>query len=730
MNSRNEILHEAQRLVKSGLSIIPIRPDGSKTPAVSQWKPYQAKVVNPGVLPFWFDSGKNGLAVVAGKVSKNVEIIDFDDPASFGDWEAIVKIAGGSGLLEKLPIVMTPSPGFHVYYRCKDGVEGNQKLAQRKGKSPEVMIETRGEGGYVLLPGSHPECHPSNQEYILLQGNLAEIPTISGEERLLLLESARALNGYIKPHKIVSGPSGKTGSRPGDDFNVKADWSEILEPHGWKKAGQRGEVTLWLRPGKKTGISATTNFGGTDLFYNFSTNGHPFEADMGYSKFAAYAFLNHGGDFKAAAADLAKRGYGDTPQLDTPQEWPKPLTDEAFYGLAGDIVKTIEPHTEADPAALLLQLCVAFGNVIVKGNTVLPRPGKKGPHFVIEADRHGTNLFTVIVGETAKSRKGTSWGHIRRLFEDVDQEWVKNRIESGLSSGEGLIWAVRDPIKNTGNSSTDPGISDKRLLVVESEFSSVLKVLKREGNTLSPTVRNAWDTGDLNTLVKNFPAKATDAHISIIGHVTRSELLRYLESTEAANGFGNRFLWGCAQRSKVLPEGGKEVDLQPLVKRLRATVKFARDSGDVQIKFHEEARSLWYEVYPKLSEGKPGLLGAMIARAESQVLRLSCIYALLDCSLIIRKEHLKAALAVWKYCENSCRYIFGSKLEDPVADTILRALIKSPEGMTRTAINGLFSRNLGKDKMDEALVFLKKHGFIKPGKRDTGGRPAEVWFAV
>jgi len=747
MNSRNEILHEAQRLVKSGLSIIPIRPDGSKAPAVSQWKPYQAKVVNPGVLPFWFDSGKNGLAVVAGKVSKNVEIIDFDDPASFGDWEAIVKIAGGSGLLEKLPIVMTPSPGFHVYYRCKDGVEGNQKLAQRKGKGPEVMIETRGEGGYVLLPGSHPECHPSNQEYLLLQGNLAEIPTISGEERLLLLESARALNGYIKLHKVGSGPSGKTGSRPGADFNVKADWSEILEPHGWKKAGQRGEVTLWLRPGKKAGISATTNFGGTDLFYNFSTNGHPFGADMGYSKFAAYAFLNHGGDFKAAAADLAKRGYGHPSVSETPQDWPKPLAEDAFLGLSGDIIHTIEPQTEADPAALLIQFLVAFGNVIVKGGevTFLPRPRKKeGPHYLVEADHHGTNLFTVIVGETSKSRKGTSWGHIRRLFEGVDQEWVKDRIQSGLSSGEGLIWAVRDPIeklqpiKKSGQVVDyqmvieDQGVSDKRLLIVESEYSSVLKVLKREGNTLSPTVRNAWDTGDLHILTKNSPAKATGAHISIIGHITRSELLRCLDSTEAANGFGNRFDWVCARRSKVLPEGGKELDLQPLVERLEKAVKFARDSGDVQIKFDQEARKLWYEVYPELSEGKPGLLGAMIARAESQVLRLSCIYALLDCSAVIQKEHLKAALAVWRYCEDSCRYIFGDRLGDPVADRILGALRNSPGGMTRTDINDLFKRNKSATRINKALVLLEKDVLIRLGEPDTGkpGRPAEVWLAV
>ncbi|MDA2928919.1 DUF3987 domain-containing protein [Acidobacteria bacterium AH-259-O06] len=315
---------EARRLVKGGCSVIPIKPDGSKAPAVSEWKPYQKNIVDPKVLNFWFGEGGKGLAIVAGKVSKNVEIIDVDDPDSVNEWEALVREAGGAELLETLPTVLTPSGGSHFYFRCPDGVEGNQKLAQRKGKNgrPEVLIETRGEGGYALLPESPPECHSSNQPYILVRGNLAEIPTISGEERSLLLDSARALNEYIQPSKIKSGPSNTTGNRPGDDFNARASWGEILEPRGWQRVGQHGEVTRWRRPGKKIGISATTNFKGTNLFYNFSTNGGPFEAETGYTKFAAYTLLEHDGDFSASAADLAAKGYGGQ-ETETDHSWPK-----------------------------------------------------------------------------------------------------------------------------------------------------------------------------------------------------------------------------------------------------------------------------------------------------------------------------------------------------------------------------------------------------------------------
>ena len=142
---------------------------------------------------------------------------------------------------------------------------------------------------------------------------------------------------------------------------------------------------------------------------------------------------------------------------------------------------------------------------------------------------------------------------------DIELEWCDERIEHGLSSGEGLIWAVRDPVEKTdaGGKTTviDPGVEDKRLLILESEFASALRVLKREGNTLSATVRNAWDSGKLSTLTKNSPNRATGAHISIVGHITRTELLRYLDSTETANGFGNRFLWCCVRQIEV-PSGG------------------------------------------------------------------------------------------------------------------------------------------------------------------------------
>src|ERR1700730_15167343 len=158
------------------------------------------------------------------------------------------------------------------------------------------------------------------------------------------------------------------------------------------------------------------------------------------------------------------------PEPSAAEQWPV-MDSAAYYGLAGDVVHTIEPHTEADPVALLVQFLTAVGNVLWRG-----------PHYRVEGDRHGTNLFGVLVGETAKGRKGTSWGRARQIMEIADPEWTRDRIHSGLSSGEGVIWAVRDPIRGTTRSGkgsnretveeiTDPGVTDKRLMILEPEFA-------------------------------------------------------------------------------------------------------------------------------------------------------------------------------------------------------------------------------------------------------------------
>jgi Protein of unknown function (DUF3987) len=351
---------------------------------------------------------------------------------------------------------------------------------------------------------------------------------------------------------------------------------------------------------------------------------------------------------------------------------------DAYHGLAGDVVRAIEPHTESDPVAILIQFLTCAGNII--GNC---------PHYQVEGSRHRANLFSVLVGDTSKARKGTSWDRISEIVRIADERWYSDRAKGGLSSGEGLINEVRDELKKwnakEGWETIDPGIADKRLMVIEPEFASALVAADRHGNTLSSVIRKAWDGGKLSTMTRGSPLCATGSHISIIGHITVEELRARLTRTDTANGFANRLLFLLVKRSKVLPFGGDALEDRVMLdrgERLKVAISSASSVG--RVGWTSSAKDAWRVVYAQLSEGQPGLLGAVTSRAEAQCVRLALIYALLDGAANIDLPHIKAALAVWEYAEVSAAHIFGASLGDSVADEILRAL-QHPQSIRRSA---------------------------------------------
>lgn len=404
--------------------------------------------------------------------------------------------------------------------------------------------------------------------------------------------------------------------------------------------------------------------------------------------------------------------------------WPSPVEASAFQGIAGDFVRLVEPHTEADPIALLTQFIVAFGSII-----------GRGPHVMVGADRHGANLAMVLVGQTSRGRKGTSEGWVRALFRLIDPRWVDHQVRTGLTSGEGLIHAVRDPTYKVGKDGqqelADLGEADKRLTAVEPEFARVLRAAGRESNTLSAQIRLAWDApAVMRTMTRSAPLAATGAHVSLIGHITAEELTRELNTTDTANGFANRFLWVAARRSKSLPEGGelRPRDLAPLAERLGRVVEWATSRGELER--DGGFRDLWRQTYEHLTAERRGLLGAVTSRAEAQTLRLSAIFALLDSSEVIGRRHLEGALAVWDYCDDSAAWVFGEALGDPLADQTLAAIRERGEaGLTRTEIRDHFGRNKQGAAVDEALDLLEELGLVSVAIEPTGGRPRERWRA-
>ncbi len=406
-----------------------------------------------------------------------------------------------------------------------------------------------------------------------------------------------------------------------------------------------------------------------------------------------------------------------------------PVPDgKCFYGLAGDFVRLIEPHTEASPMALLVQFLAYFGNII----------GRAG-YVQVEGDKHYTNLFCIVIGNTAQGRKGTSFGRVCQAFKGIDEDHEKNCLVGGLASGEGLLYQVRDSMvttkknKDTGELEeivTDSGVSDKRLLVSEGEFAQVLRVQGREGNTLSTYIRNLWDKGTAQSMTKNSPLKTTDAHVSIIGHITQSELILTLSEVESANGYANRFLFFVVQRARFLPFGGElpEEKLKQLQTQIEAAIGFAKKKGLVS--FSIEASKIWATEYERLETGRFGYLAKITQRASPYVLRLALIFALLDKSPVIEKAHLEAALSVWQYSEDSARYVFGERLENLTAEKILTALKENQEtGLTRTELRDLFDRHISNQKLEAALSLLLEYNLAKPQKIKTGGKPKETWFA-
>jgi hypothetical protein len=401
----------------------------------------------------------------------------------------------------------------------------------------------------------------------------------------------------------------------------------------------------------------------------------------------------------------------DAPPLPTPPT----LGPEAYTGVFGEYVLLIEPHTEADSAAVLLSCLVLFGNAV-----------GRSAYFPVEADEHHANLFLACVGQSAHARKGVSLGRALKLF---PEEYAQRNIITGLSSGEGVISAIRDAtmkFKDGVAEVLDAGVEDKRLLVVEQELAQTLKVMRREGNPLSPVLRCAFDGGTLRASTK-CPLVASAPHVSIVGHITRQELSRCLADTEIFNGFSNRFLWAFVRRSKLLPDGGVGVDVNPF--RQAVGDALAKASKVALMQRSAEASALWRELYAELEAPRPGLWGAVTGRGSALTLRLSMAYALADGSAVIERRHLESACAVWRFCCASARYVFGDDEPLTPLEGKLVALVGEKPGVRRNEIYDGLGRNTPMTAVGNALASLRDKQRVHARlDNQTGGRPAERWY--
>jgi Bifunctional DNA primase/polymerase, N-terminal/Protein of unknown function (DUF3987) len=685
VKTKSTAIGAAVRYIRKGWSVIPV-PSQQKAPRLKGWQKLR---ISESELESYFDDDSN-IGILLGEPSGNLTDVDLDceHARSLAPYflPSTDRIHGRRG-----------SPSSHWYYV----VDKPLKPVKFLGLKGESLVEIRSSGQQTICP---PSRHPSGQR--LRWGSKGAPARLAGRKLLRCVNKLAAAT-LLSVHWPQKGARNETGMAL-SGLLIRANWAEgDVEVFVSRVAWAAGDEEWRAR---KQAVKTTKRRLQKD---DVATGGPRLRELLGS---AVVDRLIQWLEIEAL----------NGPTIDTvgTKTWPTPISRKGFYGLAGDIVRAIEPETEADPAALLVQLLAAAGNSI-----------GRGPHFEVEGTRQSTNLFVLVVGRSSKARKGTAWAHIVSLFKRVDIRWTEQCLASNLSSGEGLVWPGRDqPNAEVGKSKdhrvhTEEIERDKRLLVVQSEFASALKIQRREGNILSAIIRQAWDGGKLRILTKNTPMEATAAHISVLGHITLDELVRELTATDEANGYANRFLFVCAQRSKLLPLGGRlnPQVLAKFVNRLQKAKFCARNTHNVG--FTTKAEHLWRRVYPRLSADVPGMLGAITARAEAQVLRLSLIYALLDCSTVIKTQHLRAGLAVWKYCSHSARYIFGGTLGNRTADKILQALRKQKQ-MSRTEIREIFKRNLDSKTIQHALDHLSRYGLVISSTQATDGRPEEVWRAI
>ena len=317
---KSDILLRALELANEGICVVPVATDGSKRPAIASWKQYQETMPTTSELMTWF-AGAEGVGVICGKVSGNLEMLELEGRAVADkihlDLKEMANNAGLSDVWDRINngyVEMTPSGGIHWLYRIQGIVPGNTKLARRPGENGniDVLAETRGEGGFVIVAPSGGTCHPSGGSWKMLVGSATTIPTLTVAERDQLHKLFETFDSVPKVEFVTEELAAKGGNlTPGDDYNSKVTWDQILEPLGWKKLyTNKSGVTSWRRPGKSEGISATTNHAGNDKFFVFSTSTQ-FESERSLSKFAVFTIVEHQGNFSEAAKVLRGQGYGE-----------------------------------------------------------------------------------------------------------------------------------------------------------------------------------------------------------------------------------------------------------------------------------------------------------------------------------------------------------------------------------------------------------------------------------
>ena len=433
--------------------------------------------------------------------------------------------------------------------------------------------------------------------------------------------------------------------------------------------------------------------------------------------------------------DPAPAGDGPAPLA------PPVMPAHAFPELLRRLVDAACYSSEAHPVAVAANFLALFCCLI--GRTAFQHIGDAVIH---------ARLFLLIIGKSGKARKGTAEHTPREVARRADailrrRHGTQDRLRihaGGLSSGEGVGYAIRDPRdpdEKTGKGG-DPGVKDKRLLVIESEFANVLAQAKREGNILSATLRNLWDGRDIEPLTKTSQVTATKPHIVLIGHITVHEVVERSTENDAANGTLNRHMMLHVHRPKLvpLPEPTPGDVLDDLAERLADAVDFATQ-GDPhgnntrEVRMSAQARECWVEMYPQITQDREGLAGSLMARSEVYARMLAMIFALLDKRDVIEPADLLMALAWVEYWRQSIEFVWRQGEHQTELDDFTKAVLEQVTRAPGVKLSDL-QEHWKRKRTDEVKAALETLLNLAPPliemRRDTsgGGRPSHRYYPV
>lgn len=777
-----------QQAHDAGLSIVPPQQDGSKRPYPHwrdernspTWKPAQTTRPNLSLLREWYDpkNDRTGIGVVCGEVSGGLEVLDFDTREGWIEYRELAEHCGIAPLIDRIwSGYGEESPrGAHLMYRCSE-IAGNTKLAKKTGKKT-AFIETRGEGGYIIIAPSHGSVHPSGADYRCVSGALANIVTITPLERRDLWELAKSLDESPRPlpdsEPLQS--SRDPANRPGADFNRRATWAEVLEPHGWRAIYQRGGVTYWRRPDKAKGVSATTGYDGTDYLYVFTTS-TGLDSERAYTKFGAYGVLNHGGDFRAATALLGRMGYGDPPRAtDSPRPplrlvppvEPLPDSDEAplWQGYLDDQDADLPPGCLEIPFGCGPDLVRYLLESSLHPNPVFAVQTARAFLAAVLSRRHVTsqrnfaNLFTVLIGKTAIGKEDSKH-QLENLLTACGLE--RMLIGKGYSHPSAIYSALQDEPKHLAL------IDEMGMYLREQKNpNSTINLLLREFMELYGRAHGLHHAPRLSALGLSKADRAAAQSgrppivkpaLNLVAMSTPETLWGAISRDHLDNGFLNRFLIVESYAPRMVMADFREVAIPPSViewarwatgadNLLTYAQQFTCDMEPPLVVWNlttqakaaardfEQRMLDWADAW---NEEFPGL-GNLVLRVNENSLRLGLQNAVLDgdSDFTITDRHL---IHAQQYVEAHARRAGNSLRRHLVAspfeanrNILLEAIRgKKDQGVTdrEMARSAPFTRFTAKE-LRELLESLEKGYLIARMnvRQSKPGRKREAWIAL